>query len=132
MAALWSSGSKVRYTRIGLNVLQRLVRGAAGADAIREFFQENRIKSAHRALGEMLFTIEGGRIKRELLYEPLCALEQRLYAHQFGLSFEKWATLRILMEKALHEGIVDRVREEVLMQHYGQQILAIDCTNSDP
>jgi hypothetical protein len=119
------------HTRVGLNVLQRLVRGVAGAEGIKEFFQENRIKDAHRALGEMLFTVEGGRIKGELLYEPLCSLEQRLYAHQFGLPFDKWTDLRILMGKALDEGIVDRVREEVLMRYYGQEQLQLIAPDGD-
>jgi len=113
------------HTRVGLNVVERLVRGVAGAEGIRDFFQKNRIRNAHRALGEMLFTVEGGRVKGELIYEPLSSLEQRLYAHQFGLSSEKWASLRTQMEQALQEGIVDRVREEVLMQYYGQQKLQL-------
>jgi hypothetical protein len=51
------------HTRVGLNVLQRLVRGVNGAEGIKDFFQENEIRNAHRALGEVLFSVEGGRIR---------------------------------------------------------------------
>ena len=68
----------------------------------------------------MLFFVEGARIEGELAYEPLCSLEQRVMAHQYGLPFERWEKLRFLLEKALQEGIVDRVREEILTQFYGQ------------
>ena len=78
------------------------------------------MKSAHKALGEALFFVEGGRIQGELIYAPLCALEQRLFAHQFGLPSNKWDDLRFLVETALLEGVIDRVREEVLRQHYAQ------------
>jgi hypothetical protein len=116
------------HTRVGLKVLQRLVRGVHGAEGIRDFFQENKIRNAHRALGEVLFFVEGGRIQGELTYEPLCSLEQRLFAHQFGLPLERWCDLRVLVEKALREGIIDQVREEVLGQHYAQEKLQFDCT----
>jgi hypothetical protein len=107
------------HTRVGLKVLQRLVRGSHGAECIKEFFEENTIKSAHIALGEVLFFVEGARIEGELVYEPLCSLEQRVVAHQIGLPLDKWWDLRVLVEKALREGVKDRVREEVLMQFYG-------------
>jgi hypothetical protein len=108
------------HTRVGLAMLKRLVKGAAGAEAIKELFQEIEIKCAHKAVGEALFFVEGGRIQGELIYEPLCSLEQRLSAHKFGLPLKKWLELRVLVEKALEEGIIDRVREEVLQQFYGR------------
>jgi hypothetical protein len=113
------------HTRVGLKALQRLVRGVHGAEGIKDFFQENKIRNAHRALGEVLFSVEGGRIQGELIYEALCALEQRLFAHQFGLPFKKWGDLRVLVEKALKNGAIDRVREEVLHQFYGQRKLQL-------
>jgi len=109
------------HTRVGLAMLKRLVQGVEGAEGIREFFQRNKIKGAHRAVGEALFFVEGGRIEGELIYEPLCGLEQRLFAHQFGLPLNKWLELRVLAEKALANGVIDRVREEVLHQFYGQE-----------
>jgi hypothetical protein len=118
------------HTRVGLNVLQRLVRGVHGAEGIEDFFQENKIRNAHRALGEVLFSLEGGRIQGELIYEPLCSLEQRLFAHQFGLPFKEWGNLRVLVEKALKNGVIDRVREEVLHQFYGQRKLQLRSTGS--
>jgi|SRR5271157_549633 len=107
------------YTRVGLTMLRRLVQGVEGAEGIKRLLQQNKVKSAHKALGEALFLVEGGRIQGELIYEPLCCLEQRLLAYQFGLPLEKWFDLRVLVEKALEEGIIDRVREEVLHQFYG-------------
>jgi len=64
----------------------------------------------------------------QLIYEALCSLEQRLFAHRFGLPLNKWADLRFLVEKALLEGVIDRVREEVLRQRYAQEKLQLDCT----
>ena len=113
------------HTRVGLMMLKRLVQGVQGAEGIKEFFQQNKVKSAHKALGEALFFVEGGRIQGELIYEQLCALEQRLFAHQFGLSLNEWDDLRFLVEKALLEGVIDRVREEVLRQHYAQEKLQL-------
>jgi hypothetical protein len=116
------------HTRVGLKVLQRLVRGAAGAEGVGDFFQQNEIRNAHRALGEALFFEEGGRIKGEMVYEPLCCLEQRLFAYQYGMDIEKWWQMRRLIQNALSEGVVDRVREEVLRQHYGQGKLQLIAT----
>jgi len=127
------------HTRVGLKVLQKLVRGVDGAESIREFLEENKVRNAHRALGEALFFVEGGRIKGELVYEPLCSLEQRVFAHKNRLGLDEWLHLRVLVEKALRTGIIDRVREEVLEQQYSQLALpfeehgdeknfAIDCT----
>ncbi|MCU1305398.1 MAG: hypothetical protein JWN45_93, partial [Acidobacteriaceae bacterium] len=62
------------YTRVGLTVLRRLVQGVSGAEGIREVFQQSRAKAAHRALGEALFTVEGGREQGELIYPSLCSL----------------------------------------------------------
>jgi hypothetical protein len=109
------------HTRVGLAMLKRLVQGVEGAEGIKELFQQNTIKGAHRALGMALFFVEGGRIEGELIYEPLCCLEQRLFAHQYGLPLESWLELRVLVEKALAEGVVDRIREEVLHQFYGRE-----------
>jgi hypothetical protein len=106
------------HTRVGLTVLRRLVHGVKGAECIKELFQENRIKRAHMALGEGLFFVEGGRIHGELIYEPLRCLEQRLFAHQYGLPLETWLELQVLTAKALQEGVIDRLREEVLHQFY--------------
>jgi hypothetical protein len=106
------------HTRVGLAM--RLVQGVEGAEGIKELFQRNKIKGAHRAVGMALFFGEGGRIEGELIYEPLCSLEQRLFAHQYGLPLNKWLELRVLVEKALAEGVIDRVREEVLYQFYGR------------
>jgi hypothetical protein len=57
------------HTRIGLQVLQRLVHGVNGAEEMKDFFSENKIKNAHRAVGEVLFFVEGARIEGELFYE---------------------------------------------------------------
>jgi len=43
-------------------------------------------------------------------------------------ALNKWADLRFLVEKALLEGVIDRVREEVLRQRYAQEKLQLDCT----
>jgi hypothetical protein len=48
----------------------------------------------------------------------LYCLEQRLFAYQFGLRLNSWSELRVLVGKAVQEGLVDRVREEVLHQFY--------------
>jgi hypothetical protein len=115
------------HTRVGLQVLQKLVRGVNGAEGIREFFQENKINNAHRALGEALFFVEGARIEKELVYEGLCSLEQRVAAHQVGLALNKWCDLRFLVEKALRDGVLDRVREEMLQRCYAQSKLQLKC-----
>jgi len=120
------------HTRVGLRVLQRLVQGVQGAEGINEFFKKNRITGKHRALGEVLFSVEGGRIEGELVYEPLSSLEQRLFAHQFGLTLNGWCDLRVLVQKALEKGVVDRVREEVLQQFYGQGQLQLIAPGGGP
>ena len=126
------------HSRVGLKMLQRLVRGVAGAEAIGKFFEQNKVKSAHKALGMALFFVEGGRIQSELIYEPLSCLEQRLFAYQFGLPLNRWLDLRGLVEEALEEGIIDRVRKEVLRWFYGQGLLqcsdwlAEDAVTSEP
>ena len=109
------------HTRVGLAMLKRLVQGVEGAEGIKELFQQNKIKGAHRAVGMALFFAEGGRIEGEQIYEPLCCLEQRLFAHQYGLPLNEWLELRVLVEKALAEGVIDGVREEVLHQFYGRE-----------
>ena len=107
------------YTRVGLEMLKRLVRGAYGMEDIRRLFQENPVKGAHTALGEALFFEEGGRIAGELIYEPLSALEQKAFSHQFDLPISDWLRLRKLAAQALADGVVDRIREDVLTQFYG-------------
>ena len=87
------------HTRVGLKVLHRLVQGVDGAEAIREFFRQNTAKSPHRALGEVLFFVEGGRIQGELIYEPLSCLEQLVFSHQYGLPLNRWLDLRALVER---------------------------------
>jgi hypothetical protein len=112
------------YTRVGLEVLRRFIKGVSGAESIRDFFRENKVKGAHRALGEALFFEEGGRIRGELIYAPLSDLEQRLFAHQFELTFSEWMRLRILVKSALADGLIDQVREEVLGRFYADR----NCT----
>jgi hypothetical protein len=106
------------YTRVGLAMLKRIVQGVDGAEAIKELFQQNRVKIPHKVLGEALFSVEGGRIREELIYEPLCCLEERLFAHRFGLTPNAWLHLRALVAEVLEVGVVDRVRREVLRQFY--------------
>lgn len=119
------------HTRVGLKMLQRLTRGN-GAPEIRDFFREHKVKSAHKAAGATLFFEEGGRIKRELIYEPLCSLEQRVFARQHGLTVEGWRNLRKLVRKALENGVIDAIREEVLRQQYRQKNLqSIAITSID-
>src|SRR6266571_2968906 len=103
-------------------MLKRLVQGVEGAESIGELFQQHKITSPHRALGEALFFVEGGRSRGELIYARLSSLEQRLFAYQFGLPLNTWWQLRVLVEKALQDGVIDRVREEVLRQCYGEQL----------
>jgi hypothetical protein len=114
------------YTRVGLTALRWMVQGVKGAQDIRQFFQVNDIRDARLALGEALFFEEGGRIAGELIYEPLCLLEQRLIAKQFSLSLTSWLQLRALAKQALVDGVIDRVREDILEHRYGG-LFAIDC-----
>lgn len=113
------------HTRVGLKMLHRMVRGVAGAEAIRSFFERNKMREPHKALGMALFFLEGGRIKGELICGPLAGLEQRYFAHNNGLPLNRWFDLRALVEEALAKGIIDRVREEVLQQVYGQMLLGL-------
>jgi hypothetical protein len=83
------------HTRVGLEVLRRLVRGVSGAEEIERLIQHNQVKSLQKALGGALFRAEGGRLKWELIYEALSALEQRLFAQQYGLSPGSWLIGRI-------------------------------------
>jgi hypothetical protein len=115
------------HTRTGLAMLRWLVQGVRGAEGIRELLRENRVESPHKVLGNALFFVEGGRIRDELIYGQLCHLEQRLFAHQSGLSLHTWLQLQILVEQALADGVIDRVREDVLDQRYGS-LFAIDCS----
>jgi|SRR5271157_1564548 len=48
-------------------------------------------------------------------------LEQRLFAHQFGLALEDWWHLIELVQDALQKGVIDRAREIVLQEVYGQE-----------
>jgi hypothetical protein len=114
------------HTRIGRAVLRWLVQGVRGAVGIRELLRENRVESPHKVLGNALFFVEGARIEGELIYGPLCHLEQRVIAHQLGLLLQTWLQLQILVEQALADGVIDRVREDVLDQRYGS-LFAIGC-----
>jgi len=42
------------HTRVGLEMLKRLVQGVEGTEGIRELFQRHKIKGAHRAVGTLL------------------------------------------------------------------------------
>jgi hypothetical protein len=75
--------------------------------------------------------VEGARIAGEMVYEPLCSLEQRVVAHQIGLPLEKWNYLRFLVEKVLRDGVLDRVREEILQGYYAQEKLQLIAPNLD-
>ncbi len=77
------------------------------------------MKDAYIAIGEALFFAEGGRIRNELIYEPLSALEHRLFAWKFGLEPEAWQTLQSLASDALNNGAVNRLRKDVLREFYG-------------
>jgi hypothetical protein len=108
------------HTRVGLEMLRRLAQGIPGAEAISDLLCRYQVKNAHRALGSALFWIEGGRIRRELLSEPLSSLEQRFFAHKHGLPLDEWWKLHSLVQNALETGLVDRVRAEVLGRFYAQ------------
>jgi hypothetical protein len=118
------------HTRVGLKMLRRLVRGN-GTPEIREFFRDHQVKNAHRTVGAALFFEEGSRIKGELVYEPLCSLEQRVFARQYGLTLESWWNLRNLVRQALEKGVVDATREEILRHQYGQGNLQLIATDGD-
>jgi hypothetical protein len=111
------------HTRSGMAVLKRLVQGTAGAEGIREFFQQSRVKNPHKVAGWALFFAEGGRIQGELIYPSLSRLEQRIIAQQCGLLDDDWLHLRAVVEEALKTGVIDRVRERVLCQFYGDKLL---------
>jgi hypothetical protein len=49
-----------------------------------------------------------------------------IYAHQYGLSLDAWLHLQSLVERALADGVIDRVREDVLDQFYGS-LFAMEC-----
>jgi MgsA AAA+ ATPase C terminal len=115
------------HTRVGLEMLHRLARGVPGAEAIRDLLNRYQVKSAHRAVGSALFFVEGGRIRSELVWEPLSSLEQRFFAHKYGLPLEAWWKLRSLVQSALEIGMVDRLREEILTCRYGQKELDLVC-----
>lgn len=114
------------YTRVGLEVLRKLVRGVHGAEGIREMIRKKSVKTPTQAVGEALFFSEGGKIRGELIYEPLSRMEQRFFAFQFGLSLEDWLDLRALVKEALEIGLIDRLREETLCRYYGQKSLEFD------
>ncbi len=108
------------HTRVGLEMLRRIVRGVRGAEEITELLERNKVQDAHRVLGDALFFVEGGSIQGELIYGSVCCLEQRLSAHRYGLSLHDWLHLQMMVLAALERGIVDRIREEVLHQYYGE------------
>jgi hypothetical protein len=106
------------YTRSGQEMLSRLMRGAFGATAIRNFIHGSKVKGALKALGEALFFAEGARLEGELLYPSLSRLEQLLVAHQHGLSLNEFLALQCLVLDALKIGIIDQIREVVLHKTY--------------
>ena len=106
------------HTRVGLQMLRRIVAGTAKAEELAYFFRENPVKGAHRIVGEALFFEEGGRIQGELLYERLCSLEQRFFAHRSTLSLPKWLHLRGIVKQLLADGIINQIRQEVLERMY--------------
>jgi hypothetical protein len=106
------------YTRVGQQVLSRLMRGAFGATAIKDFVCRSKVKDALKALGEALFFVEGARIEGEMLYSSLSRLEQLLIAHQHGLSLNEFLALQCLVLDALNAGIIDQIREEVLRKAF--------------
>jgi hypothetical protein len=108
------------HTRVGLEMLRRIVRGVRGTEEITDFLKRNKVQSAHRVVGDALFFVEGGRIQGELIYGSVCCLEQRLSAHRHGLSLNEWLHLQVMVVMALESGIIDRVREDVLRQFYGE------------
>jgi hypothetical protein len=108
------------HTRVGLEMLRRIVRGVRGAEEIAELLERNKVQNAHRVLGDALFFVEGGRIQGELIYGSVCCLEQRLSAHQYGLTLNDWLHLQMMVLMTLESGIVDRVREDVLRQFYSE------------
>jgi hypothetical protein len=107
------------YTRAGLETLRRLIRGAEGAEGIRDLFLRYPVQGANKALGEALFYAEGGRIRGELVYDSLTDLEQRVFSHRFHLPHPVWVSLRDMALEAVDAGVVDRVREQVLQKSYG-------------
>jgi hypothetical protein len=107
------------HTRVGLEMLRKLVRGVDGSEHIRDLLARYTVSSSHRVLGDALFFVEGGRIAGELIYQPLCSLEQRISAGRYGLPLEAWSELKCLVKEALDNGVVDRVREQVLNSVYG-------------
>ena len=82
--------------------------------------------------------MEGGRIEGERIYEALRSLEQCLLAHQFGLPLKSWSHLRVLVEKALKNGVIDRVRAKEnypeakprIISDNGPQFIARDSRSS--
>lgn len=108
------------HTRVGLGMLRKLVGGVDGSEHIRDLLARYTVSSSHRVLGDALFFVEGGRIAGELIYEPLCSLEQRISAARYGLPLEAWSKLKCLVKEALDNGVVDRVREQVLNSVYGR------------
>ena len=120
------------HTRVGKQMLNELLRGARGAVGIKEFFLQYKIISAQKALGYALFFAEGGRIEKELLYAPLCDLEQRLIARQHGLALDTWVRLMALVKDALATGIVDEIRNEELQRAYGNADTAAPFLSSRP
>ena len=107
------------HTRPGLIVLKRLFMGIDGSTEIRDLIQAHRVDNPTKALGEALFFVEGARIRNELIYPTLSCLEQRVLAQQYGFSLECWQYLCSLVEAGLRNGLLDQIREEVLMKVYG-------------
>lgn len=95
--------------------------GIDGSTEIRDLIQAHRVLNPTKALGEALFFVEGARIRNELIYPVLSCLEQRVLAQHYGFSLECWQNLCSLVEAGLRSGLLDQIREEVLMKFYGNR-----------
>ena len=95
LGAIWRT-SLIESWGAEQQVIQRWVT----TNAEMRNFQPALTKSIHRALGEALFFVEGGRI----LVLPIN-----------GLSLDTCLRLQILVERAVVDGVIDRVREDVLL-----------------
>jgi hypothetical protein len=107
------------HTRVGKEMLGRLVCGGEGAEVIQSFVRQNKVREANKAVGFALFFVEGGRIQSELAYVSLSELEQRLVAQTHGLSPNQWQHLLNCVQETVERGVIDNVRENILNQLYG-------------
>lgn len=106
------------HTRIGQEVLRRLIRGTGGVHEIKYFMESNELRSPLTALGMALFYVEGGRIAGEVVYPSLCQLEQALVANRHGLSLADFVALQDVLLRVLESGKLNQIRSEVLLEKY--------------